>query len=141
MALTRDGILKSVKKPKVKLVDHPAVVEHFGEAVYVRVMNGPDSDSYDEGNYRMVGEKLLPNWTNRKARLLVRCICDEEGKRLLTDADAAAFGANHPGDVLDLLDTECATLNRLTKESREELRKNSNGQAAEPGSVSPATSA
>ena len=139
--MDRQGFLDAGKrKPKVVEVPHPLVTDYYGGAVFIRVMSGTDLDSFESGKFRQAGTDLKFDPTNVRARLIVRCVCDAEGKRILTDQDAAAVG-QHDGAVLDILFDECQELNGLTTKAEEAVRGNSsNGQTAASGTVSPAIS-
>jgi hypothetical protein len=56
--------------------------------------------------------------------LLVRCLCDETGARLLTDEDVAALGKKN-GDVIDRLGEKALQINGMGKSAQEDIAKNS----------------
>lgn len=60
---------------------------------------------------------------NIRASLVVRCITDETGSRLFTDAEIAEVGAM-PASVIDKLYEHCQRLSGLGAKDAEELEKN-----------------
>lgn len=128
------------RKPKVVEVSHSLVTDYYGGPVFIRVMSGTDLDAFQAGNYRQSGKEVKFDMTNARARLIVRCVCDAEGKRLLTDQDAGTVG-QHDNTVLDILYDECQKLNGLTPEAEEAIRGNSEGaRNGASGSALPAIS-
>lgn len=145
MPLDRDKILAlRGRKSRVQVVDHPRVVEFFGEPVHVRVMGGTERDSYEESNMevRRVGNKtdVRSRMTGSRARLVVRCLSDEQGNRLLKDEDAGVVGT-FDGEVLDALVDACQQINGLTRQAEEDALKNSESDRnGNSGSGSPVIS-
>jgi len=84
--LTRDAIL-GVQDLKTERVPVP----EWGGDIYVRGMSGAERDAFEQS--LMVGDKFTPD--NVRARLAARCICDEKGERLFSDADIVVLGAKN----------------------------------------------
>jgi len=116
--LTRDEILQRPDMAPVK-----ADVPEWGGVVYVRPLTGAERDSYEASQYTMQGDKLERHLENLRARLLVRAICDESGKRLFTDADAPALGEKSAA-VLGRLFVVAQRLSGMTAEAAEDAEKN-----------------
>lgn len=114
--LSRQEILDR-KKPKTETVPIPG-----GGEVLIRVMSGTDRDSFEAGNYKTVGKEVKWDMANARARLAVRCLCDAEGNRLYTDAEAPQVG-EVDAVFLDAVYTAARKLNRLTAAEEEEDRK------------------
>lgn len=113
MALTREQILAAddIKRQAVK-------VPEWGGDVFVKVMTGEERDAFEldtlaEGRDRR----------NIRAKLLARCLCDDNGKRLFTDAEIAALAAKSGGALNRLFDV-AIKLNRIGNDEIEELEKN-----------------
>jgi hypothetical protein len=70
---------------------------------------------------------------NLRARLLVRCLCDDAGARLFTDKDVAELGGKNAA-VVDRLFSIAQTACGLSGKDVEQLAKNSGGA---PGVGSP----
>ena len=95
MSLTREQYL-AAKSPK-ELVPLPEI----GGDGWVAAMRPVDRDSFERSNAEL-GSDTFAFLDNARARLLVRCLVDENGERLFTDADAAELGK-----------TWCAPLDKL----------------------------
>lgn len=122
--LGRDVILTVEDLPR-EFVETP----EWGGGVWVRCLTAAERDAFEAQQIqaRIEGKKLTvtPDLQNGKARLIVRCIVDDEGKRLFADKDAEALGAKNAA-VVDRL---YAVARRLSGMAREddlaELIKNS----------------
>lgn len=86
MILTRDEILAALDLPR-ELV----AVPEWGGDVYVRGLTGKERDQFEAGMIEQRGKSQTVNLQNIRAKLASMSICDEEGKRLFTDADLAAI--------------------------------------------------
>jgi hypothetical protein len=64
-----------------------------GATFFVAECSARDLDSYQAGRWRQVGEgrhaRAELDLTNERARLLVRCLVDENGERIFGDDDVA----------------------------------------------------
>lgn len=98
--LTRETLLR-IASPRVETVQSEA----FG-AVRLKRMSVAERDSF------LAATRNGEDMSNFKAELLVRCICDESGNRLLSDADAVTFG-KHPPEVVDPIAQVAWRLNGL----------------------------
>lgn len=115
--LSRDQILEK-RKPRIEEAALPD-----GSKVLVRVMTGAERDGYEAGNYTLGADgKAKLTLDNARARLVVRCLCDADGKRLFQDSDAAEVG-KIDGVWLEAVVKECERINLLTKAAQEEERK------------------
>lgn len=79
--LSRDLIL-SINDLKPEKLEIP----EWGGFVYIRKMTGRERGEIEA--YSRNGKDL----TDFRALLAVRCVCDETGKRIFTDADQAVIG-------------------------------------------------
>lgn len=133
MALTREAILAANDLARV-----PVNVPDWGGEVFVGVMTGTDRDAFEGGSRTAEGKVDLK--TNVRARLLVKCLVDETGKRLFADGDAAELGL-HSSVILDQLWDKAIAINKLSKKEVAELEKNSDaGQTGDSTSDSPSPS-
>lgn len=109
--MNREQILQK-RPPKVK----PVEVPEWGGTIHIRVMTGAELDGYDQAayqnDYRMI-----------RAELLVRCLCDEQGNRILSDQDVAEL-AQQDGYILDRLFDEAREHNGMTSRAKESIAKN-----------------
>lgn len=134
--LTRDRIKAENAKPMIV----PVEVPQWGTTAYIRVMSGTERDAYEASitgtrvtvaRGRNAEQQRTLNLTNIRARLVARCLCDENGA-LLYDASKPAdldeLGSTR-ADVLDLLFTEASQLNGITEKDIEDLTKNLKAEA------------
>jgi hypothetical protein len=115
MSLTRDQFLSPCEL-RVEKVPAP----EKGGIAYVRVMSGIERDLFESSIAANRNDR-----SNFRGRLLVRCICDESGKLLFTPEDAALLGAQ-PGTLVDRLAKVAMRINRMTDDSLEDAKGNSN---------------
>jgi len=115
--LDRTQLLKprQLKREKVPLPE-------WGGDVWVRTMTGAERDDYEQ-EYLDAKKKAGDRVPNLRARLLVRTVCDEQGKPLLSQNDVDELG-QQSADVLSKLFTVASRLNGLSKSDAEELEKN-----------------
>lgn len=64
------------------------------------------------------------NPKHARARLVVRCLVDDKGKRLFTDDEVAAVGSLSASSMQKLFNA-CRKLNAITDDDVKELEKNS----------------
>ena len=117
--LSKAAIL-SVDDLKTKDVEVP----EWGGTVRIRELTGTELDSYEAQQTRQVGDRVEPNPIGSRARLVVRALIDENGKRLFADADAMKL-SEKSGLVLDRLWDEIAALSGQTAAAVEDAVKNS----------------
>jgi len=110
----RDSILAQNTLPTV-----PVTVPEWGTGLSVRSMTAAERDSFDASSR----DGDTANLANFRARLVVRCLIDPDGKRVFTDADAEAVGKLPAGPVCAVFGA-AAKLNGLTKDEVEEIEKN-----------------
>lgn len=96
--LGKDAILGVQDDLGLKTVEVP----EWGGTVNVRGMRGVERDAFEASMFEDDGDKRKRNIANLRARLLVRCLVDAEGKRLFEDEDAAELGLRN-ARVLDRL--------------------------------------
>ncbi len=73
-----------------KLERKSVACPELGGDVFVQSMTSADRDSFDAEQHAV---KDTPDvFKNFRARLVVRCIVDEAGNRVLSDQDAETFG-------------------------------------------------
>jgi len=124
MALTKKDILKAddIQKEMVN-------VPEWGGDIYLRTMSGLERDAFEQS---IVKDKVT-NLTNIRARFCALVICDEDGKRLFTDADVVELGRKSSLVLSRIFDVG-QSLNGFTNADVEELAKNSeSGQSDDSG--------
>lgn len=84
--LTRENILAADDLGR-ELVNVP----EWGGDVYVRGLTGKERDQFEASMIDQRGKSQTVNLQNIRAKLAGLSICDENGKRIFTDADLAAL--------------------------------------------------
>lgn len=120
-------------------------VPEWGGEVTVRGLTGIERDAYEAGIQQI---RPKPDGTrevvfvrdNARAKLLVKCLVDEQGNRIFKDNDAPALGKKN-GAVIDRLYDVAAELSGLSEQAQKDIEGNSEGaQSADSPSSSPETS-
>jgi hypothetical protein len=117
MPLDRSQLLKLRPLAREKVA-----VPEWGGDVFIRAMTGAERDEFEQ-EYMAAKKGSGDYIPNLRARLLVRTVCDEQGKSLLTTNDIDALGAQS-ADIVSRLYNVASRLNGLSKADREELEKN-----------------
>jgi hypothetical protein len=94
----------------------PVKMEGVEEQLYMRGMSAYDANTL----FIAAPDGKHPNMM---AMVLVRCLCDSEGKRILKDEDAVDLG-QQPSSVLAPLFKVAMQESGLAEEAREVLEKN-----------------
>lgn len=89
--------------------------------VSLRGLTAGERDSWEQ--YVYSERDIKKGVKNIRASLVVRCLTDETGVRLFTDAEIAEVGAM-PASVIDKLYEHCQRLSGLGAKDAEELEKN-----------------
>lgn len=116
--LTAEQILKSDDAPSPERVDVP----EWGGHIYIRVMSGVERDRWEMAASN--GMKN-PGTLNLRASLVAYTACDESGKRVFTDNQAANLGIKS-AVALDRAFDVAQRVNCLNDEEIKELEGNSN---------------
>lgn len=116
MRLSKDDILKSQDNAPEE-VDVP----EWGGSVLVRGMTGKERDAFELSLMTSGrGGRREVNPVNVRAKLVARCVVDDDGNRLFTDADAAELGDKSAAAV-DRVYAAAARLSGMTDGEEEEL--------------------
>lgn len=107
-------------------------VPEWGGDVIIRTMSGTERDAYEAeivGN--KTGKDRRLNLQNIRAKLIARCLVDEEGAPLYKWHDPSDIGALGDMDArgLDTVFKACQRLNGLTDDDVDELMGNSRAEA------------
>jgi len=98
MRLSRDDILKAddSQPEEIDLSDIPG----YNGTVLVRGMTGRERDAFEVSMMQPGrGGRRELNTSNVRARLVSRCVIDDDGNRLFTDADIADLGEKNAAAV------------------------------------------
>lgn len=127
MMLSRDQLL-APRTPPRETVSVPELEP--GGVLLLQGLTLAGRDEWESSVVQQRGKNVEVNRANIRARLIVRCIVDDSGKRVLTDDDAPLIGY-WPGDVGERVFTVCQRLSGLGTEDVEQLAGNSErGQPA-----------
>ena len=95
-------------------------VPEWGGWVYIRSLSARERDLF-EGSIGAVAGKQ--NLANLRARLVVLCLCDEDGNRILEDDQSEFLGAKN-AQVINRLFEKARRLSGMTDKDVKELEKN-----------------
>lgn len=126
MPLSKDQIVAAEDR-EVRSVPVP----EWGGEVLLKTMTGTDRNAYENSLIRMQGDVAVPNMANASAKLLARCLVDEDGERLFSEAEIHELGQKS-ASVLSRLSEVAQEMNGLTEQAVEEAEGNS--EAALSGS-------
>jgi hypothetical protein len=116
VALTReffDGLKREVSE---------VAILNANDKACIRTMSGRERDAYDAS----INDGKNQNFDNMSARLVVRCLCDEQGELLFPDpATGAETIGEWPTSIVDPLFDACRDLNHMKRGAVEEAAKNS----------------
>ena len=91
--------------------------------VIVVGLTAAERDAWDAEQYALKEKGELAHLANFRARLVVRCLVDKHGQRLLTDDDAVALG-KQSGRIVDRLFDVARDLSGLASDEQEKEAKN-----------------
>jgi hypothetical protein len=128
--LNKDALLASAATLPVERVEVPEIAD--GAYVLVRGLTGTQRDAYEKSMWVQKGRKSV-RADNLRAKLIVKCLVDDQGNLQYSDADIAVIGRLR-ADVLERVFDACRRLSGMTDEEREEKKDDSE---TEDGSVSP----
>ena len=137
MRLSRDDILKAADNEPEE-VDVP----EWGGSVLVRGMTGRERDAFEVSLMQPGrGGRKVMDPANVRAKLVARCVVDDDGGRLFTDADVAELGGKSAAAV-DRVYAVAARLSGMGADDQEELTRDfALADGAGSSSTSPAASA
>ncbi|MCG8430382.1 MAG: phage tail assembly chaperone [Candidatus Omnitrophica bacterium] len=116
--LTRDDILQ-VSDLDRKVINVP---EWNGD-VMVRTMTGAERDNFEQSLFDQKGKSTKANMDNLRAKLLAKCLVNEEGSKLFSEKDIGKLGEKS-AKVLDRLYTIARDMNGIGADDEEEMIKN-----------------
>jgi len=101
--------------------------------VRLRTLTGTERDAYEASIFKPGGKS---DYNNLRAKLLVKCIVDDKGKRVFKDNEIDLLG-NKSASVLDRLFARAQKLNGMGAKDAEEILKNlESGQSDDSASGS-----
>lgn len=122
--LKREDLLKR-EELEIKKVDF-----ENGDFVYVREMYGREKNRFERSIMEEVKNaegktEYKQNLADFQAKLAIQTLCDESGVNLMKPADAGELSKNIGAKRLDIIVTFAQELNKITKEDKEKMLKNS----------------
>ena len=127
MPLSREDILKHTTLARATVS-----IPEWGGDILVREATAAERSDYETSliQTKYVEQedgttKSVPveNYVNHKARLVVKCVIDEVGTRLLTDEDATNVGLLSAA-IVSRLFQKIQELSGMTKKAVDDVRKN-----------------
>lgn len=115
MLISRDNIL-GADDIQTRTVDVP----EWGGKVKVRGLSGAERDAWEVA----VGEGGPRGKRNARAKLIVRCLVDDDGNRLFGDEEAGALGKKSGSAIARLFNVACE-LSGIGQDAEEEAEGNS----------------
>ncbi|MDF4024134.1 phage tail assembly chaperone [Luteibacter sp. PPL201] len=133
--LSKDQILAADRK---KFVDVP--VKEWGGTVRLQELSASDRDLWESEQITMLadgsGAKFNPK--HARARLIVRSLVDEQGRRLFSDDEVASVGSLSASTAQKLFN-HARKLNAITNDDMKELEGNSDAAPSAGGSSTSAS--
>ena len=117
MLLNKDQILTADDLPHVDVE-----VPEWGGSVRVRTMTGQERDAFEAEVFEVSEDKIVAKRENYMARLLVRCLVNENGGRLFTDKEIKALGGKSAKAMRQLFNV-AQDLNGMSREAQEDISK------------------
>jgi hypothetical protein len=99
-------------------------VPQWGGTVRVRSLTAKERDEFEHDTYIQNGPDTELNYQNMRARLVVKCLVDDQGNRLFEDKETESLGKKH-GAVIDMLFWKARKLSAFTEADMDVLIKNS----------------
>ena len=127
--LSREAILDADDKRYAE-VECP----EWGGTVRIRSISGRQRDEYEQSLIQQNGRDRQMNLRNARAKLIVLCAVDEDGRPLFTAEDLRQLSAKS-AKPLDRLFTECQKLAGLSDDDVKSLTENF-GATPDDGSTS-----
>src|SRR5262249_52890565 len=114
MRLSREAFLaaEDTVTEEVDLSDIPG----FAGSLLVRGMTGRERDDFEASMLVRAGGQTVQDVRNSRAKMVARCVIDDDGKRVFTEADVAAIGDKSAAAVARLGDV-AARLSGLTEDA------------------------
>ncbi len=118
MHLSKDDILKATDNDPAE-VDVP----EWGGTVLVRGMTGRERDAFEVSLMTPGrGGRREVNPANVRAKVVARCVVDDDGNRLFTDADVTELGGKSAA-AIDRVYAVAARLSGMSDEDQENLTR------------------
>lgn len=124
--LSKDALLGATALPRER-VDLPELGE--GAFVYVQGMSGTERDAWETSLVQGRGTHRKVNTLNIRAKLVVRCIVNEDGSRVFGNDDVEQVGRIRV-DVLQRIFEVAQRLSGVSDKDADELERRSGDSTA-----------
>lgn len=128
--LSREEILEKDDR-KYDVVDCP----EWGGEVRLSSIKGSQRDAYEQSVIEQRGNDRKMNLRNARAKLIVLCAVDAEGRPLFTSDDLNALGRKNAAP-LDRLFDACQKLAGMSREDVDKLTEDFGATPADDGAIS-----
>lgn len=116
--LTKEDILQVQDLPTERVV-----IEEWGGEVLVRGLTAAERDAFEQSITERRGDTIIPKLDNIRAKLVARCVINEDGSRMFDDADIEALGRKSAA-ALDRIFSVAQKLSGMRPEDLEQMAKN-----------------
>lgn len=99
-------------------------VPEWGGTVFIRRMTGAERDAYEADVFETKGTTVTMKRENFRAKLVSRCLVDEAGERLFSDAEIATLSKKSAA-ALDKCFSAAQRINGMAAVEQEKIEKNS----------------
>jgi hypothetical protein len=124
-SLSREAFLRPAK---VNVVEVP--VPELGGSVFVKGMTAKDRSRFETQFQLSSGKSNTRKMKEIRERLVIACLCDEEGVLLLQDSDVDAVGSQ-PAAVIERIVEAAQKVCGMSNDDVEDLAKNSDETPAD----------
>jgi hypothetical protein len=132
MRLSKDDLLKA-EDLAAEEVDLSGIPPYNG-TVLVRGMTGRERDEFEASIMVRRGGRMVPDLTNTRAKVVAKCLVDDDGARMFTDQEAVLLGEKS-GAVIDRIYAVAARLSGLRDEDMAEMAEDFGGEGGGPSST------
>ena len=119
MSLTREQILKPVEIPKQEIY-----IPEIGGTVWVKGMSAADRSRFEKEFQTSSGQSSKRKLSQIRERLVIACVCNEEGSPILTVKDVEALGKQSI-QIIERIVNVAQKLCGMSSEDVEQLAGNS----------------
>lgn len=128
MALSKEQIL-AIRDIKIE----EFYVPEWDGSIYIKTMTAEERDKFEEAIFIKDSGKRKTDLSGLRAKLCAFVICDEEGKRLFSDAEVEALGKKS-GAALTRIFEKAQEISSMREDDIEEMAKNSESVQGEDSS-------
>jgi len=121
VALNRETFLKPIEVPQEKLY-----VPELEDHIWVKGMTAADRGKFEKTFETPAGTKSKRKMREIRERLIIACVCNEDGTALFTEDDIEAIG-RQPITMIERIVVFAQKLSGFSVDEVEAMAKNSDG--------------